>query len=138
MVQLSGSGGGGGTEDGVLTTAVYDSSTKMIALTTTKPESFTLNLSALANSSEIAATIADWAEAGDVSIIPVEKLAGGGVDGQVLTRTASGQAWEDAADAGTDDQTAAEVPVTASVSAAILALRISTFKRPSKRLTALR
>ena len=114
MVQLSGSGGGGGTEDGVLTTAVYDSSTKMIALTTTKPESFTLNLSALANSSEIAATIADWAEAGDVSIIPVEKLAGGGVDGQVLTRTASGQAWEDAADAGTDDQTAAEVPVTAS------------------------
>ena len=113
-LQLSGSGGGGGTEDGVLTTAVYDSSTKMIALTTTKPESFTLNLSALANSSEIAATIADWAEAGDVSIIPVEKLAGGGVDGQVLTRTASGQAWEDAADAGTDDQTAAEVPVTAS------------------------
>ena len=28
MVQLSGSGGGGGTEDGVLTTAVYDSSTR--------------------------------------------------------------------------------------------------------------
>ena len=46
----------------------------MIALTTTTPESFTLDLSALRNATEIAALIATWAQAGDTSLIPVTKI----------------------------------------------------------------
>ena len=74
-VQLSGGGGGGGGgADGVLTAAVYTPSTKMIVLTTTTPESFTLDLSALRNATEIAALIATWAQAGDTSLIPLAKI----------------------------------------------------------------
>ena len=74
-VQLSGGGGGGGGgADGVLTAAVYTPGTKMIVLTTTTPESFTLDLSALRNATEIAALIATWAQAGDTSLIPLAKI----------------------------------------------------------------
>ena len=74
-VQISGGGGGGGgSVDGVLTAAVYTPSTKMIALTTSTPASFTLDLSALRNATEIAALIATWAQAGDTSLIPVAKI----------------------------------------------------------------
>ena len=89
--------GGTGT-DGVLNSAAYDTSTKVITLgisSSTIP--FELDLSGLQNETEVLALIADWAEASDsTTLIPVAKLASSGSDGQVLTRTGSGQAWEDA------------------------------------------
>ena len=140
-VQLSGSGGGGGMADGVLVTATYNATTKMIDLTTSEPRSLPpLDLSALRNSTEIdakiAAMIATWAKAGDTSLIPDAKIpaaiardselpdvssylertdivAGANVTlspgtGNSVSIAATGDGT------GTDDQTAAEVPVTAS------------------------
>ena len=51
--------------------------------------------------SDIDGRIASWARANSPSgVAPAARLASGGSDGQVLTRTATGQAWEDAAGGG--------------------------------------
>ena len=42
----------------------------------------------------------DWAEDGNTETIPTGKLAAGGTDDQVLTRTSTGMDWEDATGGG--------------------------------------
>ena len=55
----------------------------------------------------------NWAEVSNAATIPSAKLASGGTDGQVLTRTATGQAWEAAS--GGLDQAAVDARVSAGV-----------------------
>ena len=141
-VQLSGGGGGGGMADGVLVTATYNATTKMIDLTTSEPRSLPpLDLSALRNSTEIdakiAAMIANWAKTSDTTtLIPDAKIPDGiardselpdvstylersdiVAGSNVTLSPGTGNSVSIAATGdgtGTDDQTAAEVPVTAS------------------------
>ena len=65
----------------------------------------------------VQAGVADFAEQGNTDTIPPGKLASGGSDGQILTRTATGQAWE-AAPAGPTgglNQAAVDARVAAGV-----------------------
>ena len=61
----------------------------------------------------VRAIVEDWAEVSNAATIPSAKLASGGTDGQVLTRTATGQAWEAAS--GGLDQAAVDARVQAGV-----------------------
>ena len=61
----------------------------------------------------VRAIVEDWAEVSNAATIPAAKLASGGTDGQVLTRTATGQAWEAAS--GGLDQAAVDARVAAGV-----------------------
>ena len=87
---------GGTGSDGVLNSAAYDPTSKLITLATSEGGSFELDLSDLQNLAEAVALIADWARDRNTLVIPTEKLAPGGTNDQVLTRTGTGQAWEDA------------------------------------------
>ena len=61
----------------------------------------------------VRAIVEDWAEVSNAATIPSAKLASGGTDGQVLTRTATGQAWEAAS--GGLNQAAVDARVSAGV-----------------------
>ena len=93
-------GGGGGMSDGVITGATLNTGNQTLTITTSLGGSIPVNLSAFTNAAEVAAAITaqveSWARVGTSATVPAVRLAPGGTDDQVLTRTATGQAWEDA------------------------------------------
>ena len=84
--------------DGVLDSASFVASTQTLTLTLADTTEIDVDLSGLTTLAEvntaIASEVADWAEDGNTDLIPSSKLAASGTDGQVLTRTATSQAWE--------------------------------------------
>ena len=73
-------GGGGGTADGVLTMATYNATTKMITLVTGAPasETFTLNLSALQNATDVGTLITNATSSFITAVSTTAPISGDG------------------------------------------------------------
>ena len=106
---------GGGTADGVLTAASFNTTTRVITLTASVGGPYTMDLAALQNAAEVTAAIELWARAGDTSLIPEGRIdAGIARDSELtvvsagtnVTVTQSGNAYTVNSQAGGDDAAA--------------------------------